>query len=264
MTSAFFDSAAQYYDETFSDSEIGKLQRSRVWNYLISILPNISLNILELNCGTGEDAIWFANKGHRVLATDISEKMIRIARVKVEQFNISDKIILQQLDINEINKASFTNRFDLVFSNFGGLNCLTEHELIILSEKLKHLLNPTGRFIAVVMPDFCMIESIYFFSKFRFNQIIRRKRMQHVKINNSIVNTYYYNPKRFNGYFKNEFTLNKTVSIGLTLPPSYLNNFFAKKTNTLKVLNTTENIFGNNLFSASISDHYLIDLIVKK
>jgi len=264
MTAAFFDSAAPYYDEAFTNSEIGKLQRSRVLNYLISILPNNSLNILELNCGTGADAIWFAKKGYKVWATDISEKMIQIGRVKVEQFNLSDKIIFEQLDINEINEKYFTTKFDLVFSNFGGLNCLTETELNALSKKLKHLLKPAGRFVAVVMSDFCMIESIYFFSKFRFNQIFRRKSMQPVKVNNSIVNTYYYNPKRFNVYFKDEFILNKTLSIGLTIPPSYLNNFFVKKTNTLKFLNATENLFGNNLFSAAISDHYLIDLIVKK
>lgn len=264
MTSALFDSAAQYYDETFTNSEIGKLQRTRVWNYLISILPNNFLNILELNCGTGEDSIWFAKKRHKVLATDISEKMVEITRLKVEQFNLSDKISVEQLDINEIDEKYFSTKFDLVFSNFGGLNCLTESELFILSEKLKKLLNPTGRFIAVVMTDFCMIESIYFFSKFKFNQILRRKRMQQVKVNNSIVNTNYFNPNTFYKYFKNEFTLHKILSIGLTIPPSYLNNFFAKKANTLKFLNAAENLFGNNIFSASISDHYLIDLIVKK
>ena len=129
MTSALFDSAAQYYDEAFTNTEIGKLQRTRVQNYLSSILPNNSLNILELNCGTGADAIWFAKKGHKVLATDISEKMIQIGRVKVEKFNLSDKIIFEQLDINEINEKYFTTKFDLVFSNFGGLNCLTKTEL---------------------------------------------------------------------------------------------------------------------------------------
>ena len=105
MTSALFDSAAQYYDEAFTNTDIGTLQRTRVQNYLSSILPNNSLNILELNCGTGADAIWFAKKGHKVLATDISEKMIEIAQLKVEQINLSDKIIVERLDINEIEKV---------------------------------------------------------------------------------------------------------------------------------------------------------------
>ena len=61
-----------------------------------------------------------------------------------------------------------------------------------------------------------------------------------------------------------EFNINKVLGVGLTIPPSYLNNFFEKKLNTLQLLNGTENFFGNNLFSASISDHYLIDLRIKK
>ena len=46
-----------------------------VWDYLEkTFLDNNKLNILELNCGTGEDALWFAKQGHKVLATDLSEK----------------------------------------------------------------------------------------------------------------------------------------------------------------------------------------------
>ena len=264
MTSALFDSAAQNYDNTFTNTEIGKLQRARVWTYLNSILPNNSLNILELNCGTGKDAIWFAQKGHKVWATDISEKMVEVARLKVEQFNLSDKITVEQLDINEINKASFPKRFDLVFSNFGGLNCLPDNELSVLSQRLKNLLTSTRRFVAVVMPDFCMTESLYFLSKFKFKEIFRRKKMQIVNVDNTFVKTYYYNPNRFLGYFKNEFNIHKVLGVGLTIPPSYLNNFFEKKINTLLFLNGAEKFFGNNLFSASISDHYLIDLRIKK
>jgi hypothetical protein len=118
--------------------------------------------------------------------------------------------------------------------------------------------------VAVVMPDFCMIESLYFLSKFKFKEIFRRKKMQIVNVDNAFVKTYYYNPNRFLGYFKNEFNINKVLGVGLTVPPSYLNNFFEKKPNTLELLNGTENFFANNLFSASISDHYLIDLIIKK
>ena len=264
MTSALFDDVAAHYDETFTNTKIGKLQRARVWNYLISVLPSKSINILELNCGTGEDAIWFAKKGHTVLATDVSDKMVEVARAKVEKFNLSDKISVKQLDINEIDNLSTANNFDLVFSNFGGLNCLKEIDLISLAEKIKFLLNPNGKFIAVVMPDFCMIESIYFLFKFRTQEMFRRKRVQQVNVNDSVVETYYYHPKKFYEYFKSDFIINKIVAVGVFIPPSYLNNFFRRKVNTLKVLNKLEGSFGNHSIAASISDHFLIDLNLKK
>jgi len=264
MTSALFDTAAAHYDEYFTYTEIGKLQRTRVWDYLDLILPNKPINILELNCGTGEDAIWFAKNGHNILATDISEKMIEVTQAKVKKFDLSDKIVVKQLDINEIDKAFKTDEFDLVFSNFGGLNCLTENDLRSLSEKIKILLKPNGKFIAVVMSDFCMIESIYFLLKLKTKEIIRRRKAQKVSINNSIVDTYYYHPKKFYKYFNNDFIINRIIGVGVFIPPSYLNNFFRRKMNTLKLLNKLETSFGNYSILASIADHYLIDLNLKK
>ncbi|MBK7632449.1 MAG: class I SAM-dependent methyltransferase [Ignavibacteriales bacterium] len=264
MIFALFDSVAQEYDDTFTNTAIGKLQRERVWNYLEATLPNTSINILELSSGTGEDAIWFANKGHTILATDISEQMISIVKKKIKRLNLTNNIDAERLDINQIDKLSTSNKFDLVFSNFGGLNCLTEDELSLLSNKIRNILKPNGKFISIVMPDFCMIESIYFLFILKFKLIFRRKRMQQVKINDSIIDTYYHHPKDFFKFFRNDFTVNNKIGIGLFIPPSYLNNFFKNKLNTLNILNKLENIFGNNDFAASLSDHYLIDLNIKQ
>jgi ubiquinone/menaquinone biosynthesis C-methylase UbiE len=264
MTSALFDAVAEKYDKTFTNTEIGRMQRTRVWNYLDLILPDKPINILELNCGTGEDAIWFAKKGHKVLATDVSEKMIAITRSKAAKLSLSDNISAEVLDINKIDKLSTNNKFDLVFSNFGGLNCLNGNELSVLSSKIDSLLNPKGKFIAVVMPDFCMIESIYFLLKFRMKEIFRRKKIQQVKIDDVVIDTYYYNPKMFYEFFNIEFLISKIIGIGMFIPPSYLNNYFISKVTFLKFLNRLENIFGSHSFSASVSDHYLIDLNIKK
>lgn len=263
MTTESFDSVAKQYDNSFTNTAIGKMQRARVWDYLESILPNHPINILELNCGTGEDAIWFANKGHKVLATDISGQMVSITNGKIEKLNLADKVKTQQIDINQIDKISTSNKFDLVFSNFGGLNCLTEAELISLSKKIKDLLNPKGKFISVVMPDFCMIESLYFLLKLKFNLIFRRKRMQQVKINDSIIDTYYYHPHRFYKIFKDNFVVYKSIAIGLFIPPSYLDNSLKHKTRFLNILNKLEILFGNNSYAAANSDHFLIDLNIK-
>ena len=74
-----FDQIASSYDETFTYTEIGKKQRNIVWDYLKRTLPaDTQLDILELNCGTGEDALFLANIGHSVTATDASEEMLNI------------------------------------------------------------------------------------------------------------------------------------------------------------------------------------------
>ena len=264
MISALFDAAANSYDESFTYTAIGKLQRYRVWKYLESVLPKNPLNILELNCGTGEDAIWFAKNGHNVLATDISENMIVTARSKANKLELSNRISFKQLDIKDIGNLSLSGKFDLIFSNFGGFNCLNEIELKQLSNNIHILLKPNGKFIAVVMPTYCIIESVYFLMKFKLKKAFRRNKVQSVNIAGSLINTYYYNPKKFFNFFSNTFILNKIIAVGFFIPPSYLNSYFKRKAKTLKLLNKLESAFGNNSITASVSDHYLIDLNLKK
>src|SRR5687767_5195726 len=78
-----FSGAAGKYDEQFTNTSIGRLQRNRVWNYLNkNISPTDHPRVLELNCGTGEDAKWLASTGFRVVATDLSAQMIQAAKQK--------------------------------------------------------------------------------------------------------------------------------------------------------------------------------------
>ena len=55
--------------------------------------------MLEINCGTGIDADWLAKKGHFVIASDISSKMIEIAKNKYDHSNL----IFKQLDLQTIH-----------------------------------------------------------------------------------------------------------------------------------------------------------------
>ena len=70
---ALFDALAATYDKDFTFTVVGKAQRQQVYDHIDAIIsvPK-ALDILELNCGTGEDALYFASKGHQITATDIS------------------------------------------------------------------------------------------------------------------------------------------------------------------------------------------------
>ena len=115
---ASFDKAASNYDDTFTKTDIGKMQRALVYAELSKHLISVQ-NILEINCGTGEDAIWFAKQNFTVTATDISPKMIEVAKSKANlNFSVAD--------INSMATTFEGEKFDLLFSNFGGLNCLSK------------------------------------------------------------------------------------------------------------------------------------------
>lgn len=261
MAGRAFNSAAGQYDETFTNTAIGRLQRNRVWNYLHK---NISASdyprVLELNCGTGEDAKWLASKGYRVTATDISPGMIEEAQRK----NPSG-IIFEVCSFAKIPDRFPPASFDFIFSDFGGLNCANENELRLLIEQLSVLLRPGGRFIAVVMSDDCAMERWYFRRKKMLEQASRRKNPNGISttIEGETFTTYYYSPDRFAQLASNVFKVRALKAVGWTIPPSYTDPYFRNKPFLLKALNAFENTFGNIPALARKADHFLIDLIRK-
>ena len=265
MNSAF-DQAAIGYDTNFTFSQIGKAQREIVHKYLDEIFPgNKQINILELNCGTGEDAIYFAKRGYSVLATDISINMLNVARQKVESENLNNNIKLRQMDILKIRDENFEHKFDLIFSNFGGLNCIDSSGLEKFSYSIKKHLNKSGRLIFVIMSDYCIWEKIYFLIKLNFKESKRRKNKSGVKANldGSNVRTYYYSPREIEKVFNHSFNLISKKPVGFFIPPSYLNKSFSQRPKAFNFLKKLESTFYKYSFLSSFSDHFIIDLCLK-
>src|SRR4051812_40651344 len=111
-----FDSAACVYDEEFTNTPIGRLQRTRVLKFLSHGLKDEGLIILEINCGTGEDAIWLAGQGHNVTATDASAKMIEGTRQKIAGQKSAGKVSAMQLSFSDLKDYFSDEKFDLIFS----------------------------------------------------------------------------------------------------------------------------------------------------
>ncbi|WNM19368.1 class I SAM-dependent methyltransferase [Flavobacterium capsici] len=250
---ASFDKAASNYDETFTNSEIGKIQRHLVYTELSKHLNSIQ-NILEINCGTGEDAIWLAKQNFNVTATDISPKMIEIAKSKA---NLNFKTA----DINSITKTFEGETFDLIFSNFGGLNCLSKSEFENFFANISSILSEKGKMVLVIMPKNTIWEQFYFLIKLQFSSIFRRKKEKVIaNVDGENVATYYYNPKDIVNLAKQDFDLIKYKLIGFFVPPSYLEAFFKNKKWLLHFFNKMENRIKNWSFLSKYADHYIITL----
>ena len=69
MIPSAFDAFASTYDTDFTHTHLGQLLRQRVWRVLAQQF-HAGQHILELTCGTGEDAVWLAQQGANVTATD--------------------------------------------------------------------------------------------------------------------------------------------------------------------------------------------------
>src|SRR5690349_24724805 len=108
-----FDEIAARYDAIWSDTPVGKAQRSAVWRW-IDPLFGAGDFVLDLGCGTGVDALHLHSRGVSVYGIDDSPKMIEVARERGIRADCCPIEHLQYLNLN----------LDGVISNFGALNCL--------------------------------------------------------------------------------------------------------------------------------------------
>jgi len=115
------ESAPERYDKGIKILSLGRSKRTQqeiVENYITT-----GDKVLEIGCGTGTLAISCAEKGASVVGFDISPQMLAIARRKVQERNLTDKVQLQEMGAIEMDKAFDNETFDkivsmLVFSEF--------------------------------------------------------------------------------------------------------------------------------------------------
>ncbi len=255
---ADFDKAAQNYDTTFTNSVIGKLQRDLVYHQFSKVInEHLPKTILEINCGTGEDALWLAEQKIEVIATDISSTMIAIAKNKSNLENLT----FLQSNINQITSDFSTKNFDLIFSNFGGLNCLSLSELTVFFKNASQILSAKGHLVLVIMPKCTLWEKLYFLLKLDVKSAFRRKKEFAIaNVDGQKVTTYYYNPKDIVNLANANFVVKQIKPIGFFVPPSYLESFFKNKPKWIGFLNSLEQRIKNLSWLSKYADHYIIVL----
>lgn len=260
---AGFDAVAGDYDAAFTRTAVGLLLRGRVWALLnLYTAKKTRTTALELNCGTGEDAVWLARQGWQVLATDISPEMVAAARQKAINAGVEDLVRAEVCAMEDIGRITpGLGKTGLIFSDFGGLNCLSPESLQKLSLDLQNLIVKDGCFSAVVMSRFCWWESFYFLLKGQFRKVFRRfgkKALAAPLDANTAVQTWYYSPAEFRRCFPG-WQATGIRPVGFWLPPSYLNPFFEKHPRFLRSLNYLENHF-TPAWLSPMADHFIICL----
>src|SRR5690606_14795874 len=166
------------------------------------------------------------------------------------------------VDLDSFNETMFDKKFDLIFSNFGGINCVNPESLKALFAKLPSLLNPGGRFVGVIMPRFCAWETIFFLLRFQFKKAFRRmsRKGSTSDLYGTPMKTSYYTPSQIPHWTRDQFRVISIRPIGLALPSSYLERFFTVKRSWLLRLNKMEKRFVNASVFSGMADNYLIDL----
>jgi ubiquinone/menaquinone biosynthesis C-methylase UbiE len=235
-----FTRQSKIFDGLYQADSIIRYKRKRVREHILSLeAPGHS--ILELNCGTGEDAIFFAGEGFTVYATDISEGMLDSLEQKIANTSVRERISTEQCSFTGLQDLQNKGPFDRVFSNFGGLNCTGEVETVLHS--LTGLVKPGGVVTLVVISKFCFWETLLVF-KGKFRTAFRRffaKKGRRAHIEGSLFRCWYYSPGYLRKQLKNEFTVIGLEGLCTIVPPSYIEGFAEQHPRLFRFLKEKEN-----------------------
>jgi len=254
-----FSKQAPIFDQLYSNNIIVQYKRQRVRDHVLQFIkPNSK--ILELNAGTGDDAIWFASQGHSVHATDISKAMQEKLVQKVTRAVLASKISNEICSFTDLNKLNEKGPYDLVFSNFAGLNCTGELDKVLNS--FAQLLNPGGVVTLVILPKFCLWESMMFLKgefKTAFRRFFSSKGVK-ATVEGEQFTCWYYNPSYVIRSMKKEYEVLSVEGLCTIVPPSYLENFPNKRPSLFNWLKKKEDKLKSAWPWKNIGDYYIISL----
>jgi ubiquinone/menaquinone biosynthesis C-methylase UbiE len=217
-------------------------------------------NILELNCGTGRDAVFFAAQGMIVHATDIAEGMIAQLEQKITAGKI-ENITTQICSYSELDKIERRD-FDHIFSDFGGLNCTAQIEQVVA--QFKSRLKPGGTATLVIMPPVCPWE-ILLALKGNFKTATRRFKNGGLdsQVEGVHFNTYYFTSSRVIKAFGNDFRKLQLRGLAALVPPPYLEKFPKKFPKLFKVLTKWDEKLTRYFPFNRYADHFILTMQLK-
>lgn len=257
-----FDEQSVIFDQLYSGNAIVQYKRDRVRQHVQQYLLPHS-RILELNAGTGEDAVYFAGKGYRVHATDISTGMQQVLHEKVQAHGLNKVVTTEICSFTELGQLQYRGPFDLIFSNFAGLNCTDRLNEVLLS--LPPLLKPGGIITLVILPPFCLWETSLAL-KGKFKTAFRRSFNKPVKahVEGHYFQCWYYPPSYITKVLSNSFDLLGLEGLCTIVPPSYMENFAEKHPRLYRWLKKNEDRRKGQWPWKYIGDYFIITLKKKE
>ncbi len=235
--SSAFSRQSGHFDDVYDNNRVTVWARNRVREEVSRFLKPHA-NMLELNCGTGTDSVFFAQKGHHVLATDNASGMLQALYRKIDDHQLQQNIEPLLCSFNNLEQLG-NRQFDYVFSNFGGLNCTNELSKVL--DSISKLLKPGGCFSLVIMPKVCPWDLLTVFKGY-FKTAFRRfqKNGTTAHLEGVYFQCYYYPPSYITQHLDRTFTLLSLKSLSLAVPPPYIEHFVEKHPKLFSVLERIE------------------------
>ncbi len=254
---AYWDTAAETYVQDFTGTGIGETRRQAVWRRLEKIFSP-GQKLLELNCGTGIDAVHLAKRGMQLVACDISSRMIELARQLSASTSTSECIDFRVLPNEEIGSLEGENVFDGAFSNFCGLNCVEDLPAVV--RELTRLVRPGAPVLLCMIGRFVPWEIAWFMAHGEPGKALRRLRANSfdssapgtVRIQRPSV-------REIERVMSPAFRLKRWSGVGIAVPPTYTENRMQHFPRTIKGLAGIDRIIEDLPLFRGMADCVLLE-----
>jgi ubiquinone/menaquinone biosynthesis C-methylase UbiE len=254
-----FERIASSYDDLFTRTAIGRAQRQQVWDRLLHRFPSGS-RILEINCGTGEDAGFLARHGRHLVACDASPAMIQIAKTRANKEHWGTAVEFQYLANEELDRLSGRGPFDGAFSNFSGLNCVAD--LSPVAHHLATLVRPGGSLLLCVWSRVCVNEILWCLLRGQATKAVRRINGKSIAtIGEAKMPVFYPTVRKLRRIFSPWFQLVSRRAVGLFVPPSYMEQSIGGHSKLIAQLERFDKLFARWPILRAAGDHVLLEFV---
>ena len=258
LAGSAFDTIAESYDSLFTTSMIGRSQRAAVWRNAEAVF-RAGDRVLELNCGTGKDALFLTTLGISVTGCDASPRMIDQARRRKAEDAPEASVEFRALCTERLDELQSDFLFDGAFSNFSGLNCISDLSKIWLL--LAQRLHPGAQVLVCLSARFCVWETLHYLSKGESRKALRRWRgTAEARLGRNSFPVYYPTLRSLRRSLRPMFHLRSVSGIGITVPPSYLEAWAHRNPSILRCCETIDRVICEWPGFRVLGDHMLLRL----
>jgi ubiquinone/menaquinone biosynthesis C-methylase UbiE len=253
----YWDTAAETYAQDFTGTGIGRTRRLAVWRRLEKAFRPGQL-LLELNCGTGIDAVHLAERGMRLVACDISQRMVELARELSISTNTSDRIDFRVMPNEKIHSLIGENVFDGAFSNFCGLNCVEDLPAVI--RELTRLVKPGAPILLCMIGRFVPWDIVWFLARREPRKALRRLCGSDFRFDEpGSVRVQRPSVREMTRLMSPAFRLRRWSGVGIAVPPTYTEQRARRLPRVIKALAGIDRLVSDLPFFRNLADCVLLE-----
>jgi len=179
--------------------------------------------LLEVGCGTGADAVFLAERGYRVAALDISDRMVELARERAAARHLERNVVVWRgrlCDVAAELAGSPWFPFDGAFANF---SLAYEDSLRGVAQTISELVKPGAWFVFSLPNKLCMSEPAVALARLHFWEVLGRFREPRwATIRGSPLRVHAYTPGEVRRLLRGYFAVGGIAGLPVFMPPPYL------------------------------------------